>query len=88
MHRIGAGGDSFSVRSAVDSRNPESLLYSYPHGAAPCDGRAGTGKATRFFFETWMGGGLGRAQGGYDENGITARWCCETVPTSYDPLGP
>ena len=47
-------------------QNPESLLYSYltvPRFTAPrwyLEGSA-------VFMETWMGGGLGRAQGGYDE---------------------
>jgi hypothetical protein len=48
------------------SQNPESLLYNYltvPRFTAPrwyIEGGA-------VFMETWMGGGVGRAQGGYDE---------------------
>src|SRR5690348_10185350 len=48
------------------ANNPETLLYNYltvPRFASPrwlLEGSA-------VFFETWMGGGLGRAQGGYDE---------------------
>jgi hypothetical protein len=48
------------------SQNPESLLYNYltaPRFVAPrwyIEGGA-------VFMETWMGGGVGRAQGGYDE---------------------
>lgn len=47
-------------------QNPESLLYNYltiPRFTAPrwyIEGGA-------VFMETWMGGGVGRAQGGYDE---------------------
>ena len=36
-----------------------------PCRASRC--RAGTPRARAVFMETWMGGGLGRAQGGYDE---------------------
>ena len=48
------------------SQNPETLLYNYltaPRFVAPrwyIEGGA-------VFMETWMGGGVGRAQGGYDE---------------------
>jgi hypothetical protein len=51
---------------APRSQNPESLLYNYltiPRFTAPrwyIEGGA-------VFMETWMGGGVGRAQGGYDE---------------------
>ena len=51
---------------AAEPQNPESLLYSYltvPRDTTPrwyAEGNA-------VFFETWMAGGLGRAQGGYDE---------------------
>ena len=37
------------------------------------------------FFETWMGGGLGRAQGGYDETVFRAM--VRDDAHFYDPLG-
>ena len=56
----------FGGKVQPSAPNPESLLYSYltvPRFTAPrwyIEGSA-------VFFETWMAGGLGRAQGGYDE---------------------
>ena len=56
----------FLGKVVPQSRNPETLLYNYltvPRFTSPrwlLEGSA-------VFFETWMGGGLGRAQGGYDE---------------------
>ena len=66
------------------SENPESLLYSYltiPRFTAPrwyLEGGA-------VFFETWMGGGLGRAQAGYDE--MVFRAMVRDDAHFYDPLG-
>ncbi len=66
------------------SQNPESLLYSYltiPRFTAPrwyLEGGA-------VFFETWMGGGLGRAQAGYDE--MVFRAMVRDDAHFYDPLG-
>jgi len=66
------------------SQNPESLLYSYltiPRFTAPrwyLEGGA-------VFFETWMGGGLGRAQAGYDE--MVFRAMVRDDSHFYDPLG-
>ncbi len=74
----------FLGKVAVDSRNPESLLYSYltvPRDTTPrwyAEGNA-------VFFETWMGGGLGRAQGGYDETVFRAM--VRDGAHFYDPLG-
>jgi hypothetical protein len=74
----------FLGKVAVDSRNPESLFYSYltaPRHATPrwyAEGNA-------VFFETWMGGGLGRAQGGYDETVFRAM--VHDGAHFYDPLG-
>ena len=65
-------------------QNPESLLYSYltiPRFTAPrwyLEGGA-------VFFETWMGGGLGRAQAGYDE--MVFRAMVRDDAHFYDPLG-
>ena len=64
--------------------NPETLFYSYltiPRFTAPrwyVEGGA-------VFMETWMGGGLGRAQGGYDE--MVFRAMVRDDAHFYDPLG-
>jgi hypothetical protein len=74
----------FLGKVAVDPKNPESLLYSYltvPRDTTPrwyAEGNA-------VFFETWMGGGLGRAQGGYDETVFRAM--VRDGARFYDPLG-
>ena len=63
---------------------PESLLYSFltvPRFNVPrwyLEGGA-------VFVETWMGGGLGRAQGGYDE--MVFRAMVRDGARFYDPLG-
>ncbi|HET9340259.1 MAG TPA: hypothetical protein VFQ55_14760 [Casimicrobiaceae bacterium] len=64
--------------------HPETLLYSYltiPRFTAPrwyVEGSA-------VFMETWMGGGLGRAQGGFDE--MVFRAMVRDSATFFDPLG-
>lgn len=64
--------------------HPESLLYSYltiPRFTSPrwyLEGGA-------VFMETWMAGGLGRAQGGYDE--MVFRAMVRDGAHFYDPLG-
>jgi hypothetical protein len=74
----------FLGKVAAQRQNPESLLYSYltvPRNTAPrwyLEGSA-------VFFETWMGGGLGRAQGGYDE--MVFRSMVRDDAHFYDPLG-
>jgi len=74
----------FLGKVAAQRRNPESLLYSYltvPRFTAPrwyLEGGA-------VFMETWMGGGLGRAQGGYDE--MVFRAMVRDDAHFYDPLG-
>jgi hypothetical protein len=66
------------------SRNPETLLYSYltiPRFTAPrwySEGGA-------VFLETYMAGGLGRAQAGYDE--MVFRAMVRDNAHFYDPLG-
>jgi hypothetical protein len=63
--------------------NPETMLYSYltvPRFTVPrwyLEGSA-------VFMETWMGGGLGRAQGGYDE--MVFRAMVRDGARFYDPL--
>ncbi|MEO8676457.1 MAG: hypothetical protein ABI569_12825 [Casimicrobiaceae bacterium] len=65
-------------------QHPETLLYGYltaPRFQAPrwyIEGGA-------VFMETWMGGGLGRAQGGYDE--MVFRAMVRDNAHFYDPLG-
>ncbi len=74
----------FLGKVAVDSRNPESLLYSYltvPRLTAP----HWYGEGNAVFYETWMAGGLGRAQGGYDESVFRAM--VRDDAHFYDPLG-
>jgi len=69
---------------APQSAHPESLLYSYltvPRFTVPrwyLEGSA-------VFMETWMAGGLGRAQGGYDE--MVFRAMVRDDARFYDPLG-
>ncbi len=64
--------------------HPESILYSYlatPRTNVPrwyLEGSA-------VFFETWMAGGLGRAQGGYDEMVFRAK--VRDGDRFYSPLG-
>ncbi|HSH91319.1 MAG TPA: hypothetical protein VK996_15135 [Ramlibacter sp.] len=66
------------------TENPETILYSYltvPRFIAPrwyIEGGA-------VFMETWMSGGLGRAQGGYDE--MVFRAMVRDGAPFYNPLG-
>lgn len=83
------GGDRlwrviFGGKVAPDPRHPESLLYGYltaPRWNVPRWYLEGS--AT--FLETWMGGGLGRAQGGYDE--MVFRAMVRDGAHFFDPLG-
>jgi hypothetical protein len=64
--------------------HPESIFYYYltaPRTAAPRWYQEGSA----VFMETWMGGGLGRAQGGYDE--MVFRAMVHDGAQFYDPLG-
>jgi hypothetical protein len=66
------------------SEHPESILYGFltlPRRAAPRWHREGTA----VFLETWMAGGLGRAQGPYDEM-VFRSMVADQMPF-YDPLG-
>jgi hypothetical protein len=74
----------FQGKVAPVSQHPESLLYWYltaPRAAAPRWYHEGIA----VFVDTWMAGGLGRAQGGYDEMVFRAM-VRDEVPF-YDPLG-
>ncbi len=74
----------FFGKVPANSKHPETLLYSYltiPRFTAPrwySEGGA-------VFLETWMAGGLGRAQGGYDE--MVFRTMVRDDAHFYDPLG-
>jgi PAS domain-containing protein len=74
----------FLGKVAAQRQDPESLLYTYltvPRFTAPrwyLEGGA-------VFMETWMDGGLGRAQGGYDE--MVFRAMVRDDAHFYDPLG-
>ena len=74
----------FLGKVGPQAQNPESLLYYYltvPRFTAPrwyIEGAA-------VFMETWMGGGVGRAQGGYDE--MVFRAMVRDNAPFYDPLG-
>ena len=68
----------------VDSRHPESLVYNYltvPRATSPLWYREGSA----VFVETWMMGGIGRAQGGYDE--MVFRSMVKEGSHFYEPLG-
>lgn len=64
--------------------HPESLLYDYltvPRSSIP----RWYAEGSAVFTETWMMGGVGRAQGGYDE--MVFRAMVEDHARFYDPLG-
>lgn len=65
------------------AEHPETILYYYltnPRGSSPRWFQEGSA----VFMETWMGGGLGRAQGGYDEMVFRAK--VRDAAEIYDPL--
>ncbi len=74
----------FLGKVSAQPQNPESLLYGLlttPRFNRPrwwAEGGA-------VFMETWMGGGIGRAQGGYDE--MVFRAMVRDSAHFYDPLG-
>ena len=74
----------FGGKVYADAAHPESLFYGYlttPRFIVPRWYLEGS--AT--FMETWMGGGLGRAQGGYDE--MVFRAMVRDGAHFFDPLG-
>jgi len=74
----------FGGKVAPVQEQPESILYFFlttPRVAAPRWYHEGV--AT--FFDTWMAGGLGRAQSGYDE--MVFRAMVKDGARFYDPLG-
>jgi hypothetical protein len=74
----------FHGKPIANQKHPESILYNYltaPRTNVPrwlLEGSA-------VFFETWMGGGIGRAQGGYDE--MVFRAMVRDDAHFFDPLG-
>lgn len=74
----------FLGKVSIDTDRPETLLYNYltvPRVTVPrwyLEGSA-------VFLETWMGGGLGRAQGAYDE--MVFRAMVRDDAEFFDPLG-
>jgi hypothetical protein len=74
----------FHGKVDVDAAHPETLLYNYlttPRLTAPRWYQEGSA----VFMETWMSGGVGRAQGGYDE--MVFRAMVQENARFYDPLG-
>ena len=76
--------DFFHGKVRPVTEHPETILYGYltqPRSDVPrwyLEGSA-------VFMETWMGGGLGRAQGGYDE--MVFRAMVRDDAHFYDPVG-
>jgi hypothetical protein len=74
----------FAGKVAPNADHPESILYWYltaPRVAAPRWYHEGIA----VFVDTWMAGGMGRAQGGYDE--MVFRAMVRDGVDFYDPLG-
>jgi len=74
----------FHGKVNADAAHPESLLYFYltvPRRTAPRWYQEGSA----VFMETWLSGGVGRAQGGYDE--MVFRAMVQDGAKFYDPLG-
>jgi hypothetical protein len=74
----------FHGKVGLDATHPETLLYNYltvPRSTSP--GWFLEGSAV--FMETWLSGGRGRAQGGYDE--MVFRAMVRDNAKFYDPLG-
>ena len=74
----------FHGKVEAESAHPETLLYNYltnPRLTAPRWYQEGSA----VFMETWLTGGVGRAQGGYDE--MVFRAMVQENAKFYDPLG-
>ncbi len=75
---------AFFGKPMPDSKHPETILYNFlatPRVNAPRWYHEGSA----VFLETWMAGGLGRAQGGYDE--MVFRSMVRDDAHFYGPLG-
>ena len=80
----GCSGASSAARCMPIAAQPESILYFFlttPRVAAPRWYHEGIA----VFVDTWMAGGIGRAQGGYDE--MVFRAMVRDNAPFYDPLG-
>jgi hypothetical protein len=74
----------FGGKVMPEAPNPETLVYSYlttPRFTVP----RWYAEGSAVFMETWMGGGIGRAQGGFDEMVFRAK--VRDGGAFYDPLG-
>jgi hypothetical protein len=74
----------FHGKVEVSAAHPETLLYNYltvPRYTVP----RWYSEGSAVFMETWMMGGVGRAQGGYDE--MVFRAMVQDGAKFYDPLG-
>jgi hypothetical protein len=74
----------FGGKVVAVPEHPESIFYNYltnPRASSPRWFQEGSA----VFMETWYGGGLGRAQGGYDE--MVFRAMVRDGADFYDPLG-
>jgi hypothetical protein len=74
----------FHGKVNADAVHPETLLYFYltvPRRTAPRWYQEGSA----VFMETWLSGGVGRAQGGYDE--MVFRAMVQDEAKFYNPLG-
>ena len=74
----------FHGKVDVEPAHPETLLYDYltvPRDTSP----SWYAEGSAVFTETWMSGGVGRAQGGYDE--MVFRAMVHDDAKFYDPLG-
>ncbi len=74
----------FFGKVAAQAKDPESMLYGYLT-APRTDVPRWYAEGIAVFLETWKDGGLGRAQGGYDEMVFRAMVRDDTA--FYDPLG-
>ena len=74
----------FHGKVAPTGEHPESILYNFL-SAPRTMGPRWYYEGSAVFLETWMGGGLGRAQGGYDE--MVFRAMVRDNAHFYDPLG-
>ena len=73
----------FGGKVVPTSEHPETLIYNYltnPRNTAP----RWFNEGSAVFMETWLGGGYGRAQGGYDE--MMFRALVRDGARLYDPL--
>jgi hypothetical protein len=74
----------FHGKVEVSAAHPETLLYNYltvPRFTVP----RWYSEGSAVFMETWMMGGVGRAQGGFDE--MVFRGMVQDGAKFYDPLG-